>query len=230
MTVFPIFVMPKELLDPTGSDSNGAPKTNDCNGRAEAIAILKSSNKLTSATRQYLSEGLILGVIAAEDVEMEWYERIIDTNGLGPGQMYEPAHQDVVTTLHVELNLFVNSVNACLSRQGEHPIALSKSWKANVKDTRLANFFIAGYLALCVDRAQKAGRSSADALRYGITYFHGARESIKEIQKKVNITKFNNNQPIPWADVENYINTSGSSKEKKILKYVETVVNGGLTK
>lgn len=206
-------------------------------GKAEAVAVLKGSSNLGAQTKKHMSEDLINGVIAAERNEMSFDEMVwegmgmeVGAGGLGPGQMYEAAHTDVVTMLPKELQAFIDAVNARLSSQGESKIALGSKWKANVKEPRLANFFILGSLALCVDRAQKPGRSDSDALRYGIVRYHGAFPVVTRIQQKVAPEKFTKNIPIPWSDVEQYINRSGNSKEKKLIKYIETVISGGITK
>lgn len=206
-------------------------------GRAEAVAVLKTSNTLSAPTKAVLSEALIAGVIEAERqgqgfVEWAW-ESLggeAGAGGLGPGQMYEPAYKDVSAALAPDLQRFLDALNAALAARGEAAVSLSESWAANVKDTRIANFFILGYLAICVERSQKPGRTAGDALRYGIANFHGARATVTDIQRKVDPAKFNQNQPIAWANVERYIVTQGSSKEKELLHYISVVLAGGVTR
>lgn len=204
------------------------------NGREEAVTVLKASANLSGPTRQQLREGLILGVIAAEAQEMGFAESLwegvggeIRAGGLGLGQIYENAHNDVLSKLSTELHTYMNLVNAWLTADQKSLISISTKWQQNVKNDYFSSFFILGYLAICIDRAQKPGRPASDTLKYGIVYFHGARPKVLAIQKKIAPNKVTSDEAISWADVEQYIIRSGNSDEKKLLIYVDTVLNGG---
>src|SRR5262245_24404671 len=133
------------------------------NGKAEAVSVLQSSDKLQAYTKIALFEKLIDGVIAAEKSEMGYIESAWEgmgfesgAGGLGPGQMYKPAYDDVKNTLSAELEKYITAVSSARTSQGEPAVTLDDDWKTNVKDELLANFFILAYLAICVDRCQKS--------------------------------------------------------------------------
>lgn len=222
MTLFPIFINPDYFHRARPLEREYVAP--DCNGRRDAIDVLKSSGALSANTKAVLDDALILGIIAAEQERMSLAERIFDVNGLGPGQLYKDAHTDVLNNFSKELQDFVSRVSSCLTSQGKGTLSLQSSWQDNVKNDKLANF-VAAYLALTVERSQKAGRSREDALHYGIALYHGARATVvgrlSALSRRPNSDK---GEIIPWADVAKYMRDSGDAAMLDLLDYISTVL------
>lgn len=192
-----------------------------CDSKAVAVAILATSGKLDDKTSASLTPGLISGIIAAETKRKSWgegtFEWVTGTGGgMGPGQMYKPAHTDVTTQLKDELDRFIAHMNANCDaniRAGGFP--------ADVTDKTLADFFIAGYLALQVKRSQRSGRSADDALQYGIGLYHGARATLVKAQQAVGASTGGN--VTAYAPVKTHMLASKDSEMVDVAKYIDEV-------
>ena len=190
-----------------------------------AIRLLKASQRLKAPTKQVLRPSLISAFEQAEDKRMGWFERYVwDGGGKGPGQMYEPAVLEVKRRLNSELEAYLvgSLVQGNASTPPVNRAALQ--FPDAVTTPALAPFFIAGYLALMVDLAQKPGRSPEDALAFGIGRYYGAYASLKAAQDALAAHAPGGRPPLAYEPVRTHIEAEGTTKQKSAVAYVAEVM------
>ncbi|MBK8480256.1 MAG: hypothetical protein IPL40_03635 [Proteobacteria bacterium] len=190
-----------------------------------------SSKRLKPPTKEVLRPALIAAIEQAEATRMSLFERYIwDGGGQGPGQMYEPAFVEVRRAFAPELEAYLvvalatpgGGGGVAAGRSAPSPAALK--FQPAVTDPTLAPFFIAGYLALMIDRAQKPGRSAEDALQFGIGRYYGAFQSLKEAQDQLARQAADGRVPLAFAPLQQHILAAGNSKQQGALSYIAEVM------
>lgn len=195
-----------------------------------ALRLLKSSPKLTPATKQVLRPALVGAIEEAEATRMSWIERYVwDGGGKGPGQMYEPAFVEVKRKLGAELEAYLVGSLAEGGSGAAPATRAALRFPDAVTTSSLAPFFIAGYLALMVDQAQKPGRSPEDALAFGIGRYYGAYASLKEAQDALASQAPGGKPPLAYEPVRSHIEAKGTAKQQSAVAYVAEVLQAWRT-
>ncbi|HKU98214.1 MAG TPA: hypothetical protein VJR58_23190 [Vineibacter sp.] len=210
-----------------------------CNSKAAAVAILKTSPTLDANTKWTLTPYLVDGIISAEAkrigrwerrgetylwMEWDWLRQI--AGGVGPGQLYPAAYNDVVLNLKTELKQFlvhmgVNCGAGLRRGCGEIPLTL-KGYPGDVMDPVTADFFIAGYLALRIKQALKPGRIADDQLQFGIGFYFGARNTIAKAQNAISPAD-KGASVLRYPPVRDYLLRSSDPRERDVAAYIQEV-------
>jgi hypothetical protein len=225
-------------IDPAGPKTTASPgqATISCDSKDAAVAILKAGSYLDVNTKAMLTRGLVTGIIAAEAKRMSLHERDgLDWDTVGPGQIGKPSYTDVVTDLKAELNRFLvhmgTTCGASLPRGcgvSTKPLAL-KGYPRDVIDPVVSDFFIAGYLAICVKRSLKSNRSADDQLQFGIGRYFGAVESLATAQAAISPVD-QGKSVTDYARVKTYLSQSGDAKMQDVAAYIEEVYRNRLAR
>jgi hypothetical protein len=183
------------------------------------------------------SEALAEWVGVPGTINLPFGKSVKGTGGQGPGQLYVPAYTDVMTNLKPELSQFlVHMGTTCghgnnLRRESfaggagvsasTRPLALH-GYPADVIYPVVADFFIAGYLALRIKDAQKPGRSADDQLQYGIGRYSGAFNTLQAAQTA--LIKANPGASVlEYQPLKIYLESSGDAKMIDVAAYIEEV-------
>ena len=181
-------------MDPDGKDIK------------KAVNVIKNSKNLSLNTKSAISSKMITNLYNAEDQRLSLLERIgIDGNTIGRGQLGESAYNDVVSKLNNEMNAYSKSIGK----------DFSGDFKTDMKDNDLEDFIVTAYLSLCIEGRQKKGRTSKDAAKFGIGYYHGASMSIIRAQDQAN-------DKLSFDEIEQ-IMEKGSKESADIIKYIKEV-------
>lgn len=226
-----------DLLTRTTAATGKAPLS--CNSKAAAIAILKTSATLDAHTKMALTPYLVDGIISAEAKRIGLVEWLAETclpmefpsvrqraGGVGPGQLYPAAYNDVVLNLKPELNQFlvhmgVNCGAGLHRGSGQVPLT-RKGYPGDVIDPITADFFIAAYLALRIKQALKPSRSADDQLQFGIGFYFGARGSLVKAQDAISPGD-KGESVIRYPPVRDYLLRSIDPKDRDVAAYIQEV-------
>jgi len=148
------------------------------------------------------------------------------TGGQGPGQLYLDAYQHVELKLRPELNQFyvhmgVNCRAGLHRGCGEVPL-IRKGYPGDVIDPITADFFIAAYLALRVQKAMKPGRSADDQLQFGIGLYFGAFDTIARAQAAIS-PHDHGESVLRYPPVRDYLLRSSDEKDRDVAAYIQEV-------
>lgn len=225
-------------IDPAGpkTTTSSAPAVNSCDSKEAAVAILKAGSHLDGNTKAMLTRGLVTGIIAAEAKRMSLHEREgVDWDTVGPGQIGRPSYTDVVTDLKSELDRFRihmgTTCGASLPRGcgvSTKPLTLM-GYPRDAIDPVISDFFIAGYLAICVKRSLKPNRSADDQLQFGIGRYFGAVESLAKAQAAISPAD-QGKSVTDYARVKAYLSQSGDAKMQDVAAYIEEVYRNRLAR
>ena len=171
-----------------------------------AIDLLKSSDKLSEDTKRLLDPKLIEGIYQAEGKRLSILEKVgIDGETIGRGQIGRDVYQDVMKVFKDDM----------LKKGGYQDI--TENYRDDLKNPILEDFATASSLALKIERSQRDGRSAEDVLKFGVGLYHGARNTLYEVQQKAN-------DLINYSPVEKLLK-SGSEKQKDIAAYIDEVTS-----
>ncbi len=173
---------------PIQAKSNaGAPVQRKADPLAEAVRLIKATRPNTGST--HLTENLVRGIIEAEGMFLRnnpldrWAESLGQAGTVGPGQLGAPAISDVDRTYTAAQTQFATS-------QGAAPAG----WKEKANDDNWKYFYIAGYLAICIQNADSTFNPAATktltdlqigVVDIGIAMYHGAFETIRALRRRV---------------------------------------------
>jgi hypothetical protein len=197
---------------------------------ADAVRIIKANNANTGSS--YLTENLVRGIIEAEGEFLRnspldrWAESLGLAGTVGPGQLGEPAVNDVDSN-------YAASITQFAAAQGAAP----SSWTEKATDPKWSYFYIAAYLALCIQRAESTFNPAASRtltndqiglLDIGIAMYHGAFETIRALRRRV---AQENNGIAPQAVSKTMVNAemrSGTERaEERDLEQYTQLAEGG---
>lgn len=199
---------PKLNLLSDGGKSNIKPVKP--NGLKTAIAILKSSKRLSFKTKSVMNEQIVRNLYRAESKRMHPLEKIgIDGETIGRGQVSRKGYKDVVDNFQEEIEIYSEKMNAKFSRD----------FRKDMRNRDIEDFVVTFFLALNIEKRQKNGRSAEDAAKFGIGFYHGARETI------VNAQFTNQNDMLSFDGTEKALR-KGTKNQQDILNYIEEVLYG----
>jgi RHS repeat-associated protein len=184
---------PVKYVDPDGENIN------------VAVTFLKNSSNLASETKSSLTLGLIQGIYNAERKRMRLTDFIGLGETIGRGQVSRAAYDDVMQILGNDLTVYCERLN----------INFSGDFKKDMANSDIEDFIVAGYLSIQINRSQRNGRSSEDAIKYGIGLYHGARETIVNAQNE-------SREVTSFSGVETIL-MNGNRKQKDIINYINEV-------
>ncbi len=188
---------PIRYIDPDGRDINAA------------IKSLKKSEKLSDDTKSVISVKLVNNLYKAEAKRLSLLERIgVDGATIGRGQVGKSAYDDVLK----------NFKNVISTYEEEVGTKFSGDFKKDMKNTDLEDFIVSAYLSLCIEARQKKGRTSEDAAKFGIGYYHGASGMIIKAQST-------SSDILSFDGTEKAL-SKGSKNEKDLINYIQEVLYG----
>ncbi|TXL74594.1 hypothetical protein FHP25_16035 [Vineibacter terrae] len=226
-----------DLLTRKAATTAGQPSLS-CNTKAAAVAILKNSPTLDARTKMMLTPYLVDGIISAEAkrigkwerrgetylwMEWDWLRQI--AGGVGPGQLYPAAYNEVMQRLNPELKQYLVHMGVnCGAGQhrgcGEFPLTL-KGYPLDVMDPVTADFFIAATLALKIKESLKPGRNADDQLQFGIGRYFGAFSSLQAAQTA--ICPQNPSSVVHYPPVRDWLLRSSSPRDRDVAAYIQEV-------
>lgn len=150
------------------------------------------------------------------------------TGGQGPGQLYVAAYNEVQQKLKPELNQFlthmgVNCKMGPTCNAGVHRLPLTlKGYPVDVVDPITADFFIAGYLALRVNKALKPGRPIDDQWQIGIGLYFGAFQSISDAQNAIS-PHDKGASVLTYPPIKAWLERSSNEVHRNVAAYIDEV-------
>jgi hypothetical protein len=196
----------------------------------EAVRLIKATKPNTGSTM--LTENLVRGIIEAEGMFLKYspLNRLSESLGqsgtVGPGQLGAPAIVDVDRTYASASTQFAKS-------QGAAPA----DWKEKANDANWKYFYIAGYLAICIQNAEDnfnpaetrtLSNLQIGLLDIGIARYHGAHEMIKALRRRVAEENGNIKPQQVTADMVSKEMRSGTEKaqERELEQYTQLAKGG----
>lgn len=192
---------------------------------SDAVNVVKAHSSSTGTT--LLSEGLVMGIMQAENMFLEnaplngLSEYFGFSGTIGPGQLGSPAIDDVD-------NLFGGARVAFSDIYGTVP----NTWEDKATDPNWSYFYIAGYLARCINEGERIFKSSSSdmsnedlgVIPLGIAIYHGAFTTIRDMRRRIAQKKGLSPADITWAMVLKELR-SGNAKdnEMELEKYTQLV-------
>ena len=208
-----------------------------------AVDIIKNSTFLKQKTKALIDKPLVERIYAAESKRMGVVEdaKIVeDTLGgifgvnisYGNGQLKQIAYEDVKALLASEYKKFLeiylvglflrgdaqSILNAIAVNGGRLTVSIPKNYIRIYSVKEIENFVVVGYLALGINRSVKPGRSDCDILKFGIANYHGMRQSMINLQKKLSAK-----DKIKWPPLQKLYCASGDAKLIDKVNYVNEV-------
>ena len=92
--------------------------------------------------------------------------------------------------------------------------------KIDLRDFDVEDFASAAYLAIWIEESRRAGRSNADATKFGIGKYHGAYPMLKKAQEK-------SDEDIQFLPVEQVLG-SGTFAQRDLLGYINEIFEAGV--
>lgn len=173
------------------------------------IEILQESEKLSRNTKSVISASLVNNLYKAENKRMSFLEKIgIDGKTIGRGQLSQDAYDDVVKIYTTEIGIYEIVRN----------LEFSGNFYKDMKNPEIEDFIVSAYLAICIENRQKIGRSADDAAKFGIGFYHGARNTIYAAQES-------SNDLLSFSGPEKVLK-NGNEKQKDLIRYIEEVFYG----
>lgn len=187
---------------------NGSAQTIEITVLMTPFEFLERNKLISEETKAFVTERTLQNLYNAEAKRMSLPEKMgFDGETKGRGQIGEPAYNDVMAKFKNEYNKYTKN----------NQINKSNIFAKDIKNEKLEDFLVTFYLALCIQRRQKEGRSSLDAAKFGIAYYHGASSTILKYQE-------NATDKLTFIEIEKALK-KGSKKENDLIDYIYEVLN-----
>lgn len=192
-----------------------------------AINLIKSARPSPHFIQ--LTPELVTRIYAAESTRLSWYERIgFDGSTVGRGQLGQAAYTDVISPGNFK-NAFEEYINRVFIPEllkdeftthqhywdfSIYKARIQTSYSNVYTNQKLEDFVVAAYLAIRINAANRAARSTMDTIRIAVALYHGMREMVVAAQTAVG-------DEINWSPVETELRRQGHTDE---VDYVNEVV------
>lgn len=200
------------------------PVTNNIDTAINLIKNAKPSQQYTQ-----LTPALVTRIYTAENSRLSWHERIgFDGATVGRGQLGEAAYTDVISPSNFKsaFEEYINRMfipellkNEFTTHQhywdfNNYKARIQSSYSNVYRNQKLEDFVVAAYLAIRINGANRAGRSTMDIMRIAVALYHGMRRMVVAAQTAVG-------DDINWLPVEAELLRQGNTDE---VDYVNEVV------
>ena len=190
---------------------------------ADAVRLIQANSSTTGAS--IITEDLITGIRQAENMFLRerpfnrWGGSLGLSDTVGPGQLGEPAITDVDRN-------FSAAATAFAAIHGAAP----SDWRSKATDTKWSYFYIAGYLAYSINRAESVFHpappvlSNADlgVMQIGIAIYHGAYDAIVAMRRRIASERGINVADVTWAMVQEELRSgTATHKEMELEQYTQ---------
>jgi hypothetical protein len=192
------------------------------------VDLIKNAGKTVNQT--LLTPDHVTRIYVAEKKRLSWAERHgFDGDTVGRGQLGQPAYTDVKSSRYFQTALETAATRVFLAKILEdapatttnyhfdfstYKVVVPKNYSGVWVYPALEDVVVAGYLAIKIGAATKAGRSNKDVLRFAVAVYHGMFKMVSAAQTAVGDT-------INWAPVEAELKKQGNTDE---VAYVNEVV------
>ncbi|QDC10143.1 hypothetical protein FHY55_13190 [Oceanicola sp. D3] len=195
----------------------------------EAVAAVRAAVPTSQANQTHLKGDMVTRLYAAEKSRLSLLERAgIDGETIGRGQLGGTAFADVTKEFAAAWVAWVEKV-AVGKRLKKGLVTLGAKFDPNchtvkprdtygwvINDKDLEDFVVSAYLALCIKRSEKPGRTALDAVRFGVARYHGALPSMIKAQAGMS-----NPDKLLWTKVAAALPALGKAD---VVTYVGEVV------
>ena len=195
------------------------------------VSLIKNARSANATVKQELTAGMVRRIYAAENSRLDLWERAgIDGSTVGRGQLGQPAFTDVISTRNFRsewetcVKTFILSTYMAgrlrasyleYFDMSNYKVKIPTVYNAHVYQHEvLEDFVVAGYLAVRMAAATKAGRSIKDTARFAVAVYHGMFNMVSNAQQAVNDT-------VNWGPVARHLIANGNQDE---VDYVNEVV------
>lgn len=188
----------------------------------EAVRVVRLGTT-TGAT--LITTGLVSGIRSAEAMFLRespldrWAESLGFAGTVGPGQLGEPAINDVDSHFATESAAFQTSFGA--------PPA---TWQAKATDANWSYFYVAAYLVDCINRAERTFQPATPVLtsvqigvlELGIALYHGAFDTIRALRRRIAANRHIGPEAVTIDMVnEELRSVNATPEERELEKYTQ---------
>ena len=194
---------------------------------ADAVSTVKASSNSTGAS--LISETLVTGIRQAEDMFLmvnplnRWGEALGQAGSVGPGQIGKDE-------IGVVDRGFATAAAAFAATHGAAPTG----WKEKATDDKWHYFYIAGYLAHCINVAEDKfhpatpvmSNSDLGVLELGIAIYHGAWTMIKAMRRRIAGEKGISVVDVSWEMVKEELRSGTATPDELQLEQYTQLAQG----
>lgn len=220
--------------------ARGSPVTYAAVVQGSPVTVTQASGPLTDAVdavrahgpgtgSSMMTEQLVQGIREAEGefLRMSPGNRMAESLGLsdtvGPGQLGEPAITDVDSNFSAAAAQFA----------GIHGAAPS-GWEAKATHPEWSYFYIAAYLAYCINRAEHLFHASPPVMsnqdlgvvELGIAIYHGAFATIRDMRRRVAGEQGVSTSDVSWRMVQDELRSGTAMPEEMALERYTMLAEG----
>jgi len=194
---------------------------------SDAVRLIQANSSMTGAG--IITEDLVTGIRQAENMFLKerpfnrWGGSLGLSDTVGPGQLGEPAITDVDRN-------FGAAATAFAAIHGAAP----SDWRTKATDAKWSYFYIAGYLAYSINRAETLFHpappvlSNADlgVLQIGIAIYHGAFDIIRAMRRRIASERGINVADVTWTMVQEELRSGTALHEEMELEQYTQLAQG----
>ena len=194
---------------------------------SDAVRLIQANSSTTGA--RMITGNLVTGIRQAENMFLKerpfnrWGESLGSSDTVGPGQLGEPAITDVDRN-------FSAAVKAFAAIHGAAP----SDWRSKATDAKWSYFYIAGYLAYSINRAETLFHpstpvlSNADlgVLQLGIAIYHGAFNRIRAMRRRIASERGITAADVTWVMVQEELRSGTATHEERELEQYTQLAQG----